>query len=96
MIWPEFKSFSFDKQLQMLYENGVFIMGIRYYGYKVNLYLIGDYREDPSARCLPLEDQILCRSDQVAGSEIIHNLSKTKNPGLHQGLLKLSKVLLKQ
>jgi hypothetical protein len=43
MIWPEFKSFSFDKQLQTLYENGVFIMGIRYYGYKINLYLIGDF-----------------------------------------------------
>ncbi|HEX8059759.1 MAG TPA: hypothetical protein VF473_02440 [Cyclobacteriaceae bacterium] len=43
MIWPEFKSFPFDKQLQTLYETGVFIMGIRYYGYKVNLYLIGDF-----------------------------------------------------
>lgn len=43
MIWPEFKTFPFDKQLQTLYENGVFIMGIRYYGYKVNLYLIGNF-----------------------------------------------------
>jgi hypothetical protein len=43
MVWPEFKSFSFDKQIQTLYENGVFIMAIRYYGYKVNLYLIGDF-----------------------------------------------------
>jgi hypothetical protein len=42
-VWPEFKSFSFDKQIQTLYENGVFIMGIRYYGYKVNLYLIGNF-----------------------------------------------------
>lgn len=43
MAWPEFKAFSFDKQIQTLYENGVFIMGIRYYGYKVNLYLLGDF-----------------------------------------------------
>lgn len=43
MVWPEFKSFSFDKQVQLLYEEGDFIMGVRYYGYKVNLYLIGDF-----------------------------------------------------
>jgi hypothetical protein len=43
MIWPEFKSFTFDKQIQTLYENGVFVMGIRYYSYKVNLYLIGNF-----------------------------------------------------
>ncbi len=43
MKWPEFMSFTFDQQLQMLYEDGVFIMGIRYYGYKINLYLIGNF-----------------------------------------------------
>jgi hypothetical protein len=43
MVWPEFKTFSFDKQVQLLYENGDFIMGIRYYGYKVNLYLLDNF-----------------------------------------------------
>ncbi len=43
MKWPEFTSFTFDQQLQMLYEDGVFIMGIRYYGYKINLYLLGNF-----------------------------------------------------
>ena len=43
IVWPEFNTFSFDKQVQLLYERGVFIMGIRYYGYKVNLYLLGDF-----------------------------------------------------
>ena len=27
----------------MLYEQGSFIMAIRYYGYKVNLYLLGNF-----------------------------------------------------
>jgi hypothetical protein len=30
-------------KIQILYEEGSFIVGIRYYGYKVNLYLLGDY-----------------------------------------------------
>ena len=42
-IWPEFSNFSFDKQVQVLYERGSFVMSIRYYGYKVNLYLIGNF-----------------------------------------------------
>ncbi len=33
-------------QVKTLYENGTFVTAIRYYGYKVNLYLIGsDYVE---------------------------------------------------
>ncbi len=43
IVWPEFSTFSFDKQVELLYERGTFIMGIRYYGYKVNLYLLGDF-----------------------------------------------------
>lgn len=43
MVWMEFKTFTFDKQVQLLYESGDFIMGIRYYGYKVNLYLLGNF-----------------------------------------------------
>jgi hypothetical protein len=43
IIWPEFSTFTFDKQIRVLYERGSFVMGIRYYGYKVNLYLIGNF-----------------------------------------------------
>lgn len=27
----------------MLYEKGTFVMAIRYYGYKINLYLLGNF-----------------------------------------------------
>jgi hypothetical protein len=43
IIWPEFRSFSFDKQIKVLYEHGSFVMSIRYYGYKVNLYLLDNF-----------------------------------------------------
>lgn len=39
--WREFKSYSFDRKIKTLYEEGTFVMSIRYYGYKVNLYLLG-------------------------------------------------------
>ena len=31
-----------EKKTKTLYEQGTFIMAIRYYGYKVNLYLLGN------------------------------------------------------
>ena len=76
MVWPEFKAFSFDKQIQMLYENGVFIMGIRYYGYKVNLYLLGDFyvevfynhKKDLIEKIIPLDvsnSRIKFYADQI-------------------------------
>lgn len=33
---------SIAEKIQTLYEQGTFIMAIRYYRYKVNLYLLGD------------------------------------------------------
>lgn len=39
----EFLSLTLDKQIRVLYERGQFVMGIRYYGYKVNLYLLGNF-----------------------------------------------------
>ncbi len=39
----EFKAFlasSIDQQIKSLYLQGTFVVAIRYYGYKVNLYLI--------------------------------------------------------
>ena len=35
-----FQGLSLDEQVNFLYQNGTFIMAIRYYDYKVNLYLI--------------------------------------------------------
>ena len=41
ITWREFNKLSLDKKVGMLYQKGTFIMSIRYYEYKVNLYLIG-------------------------------------------------------
>ncbi len=30
-------------KISVLYEKGTFVMAIRYYGYKINLYLLGNY-----------------------------------------------------
>jgi hypothetical protein len=60
----------------MLYENGVFIMGIRYYGYKVNLYLLGDFyvevfynhKKDLIEKIIPLDvsnSRIKFYADQI-------------------------------
>ena len=40
--WPEFRNYPLEKKTKMLYEQGTFIMAIRYYGYKVNLFLLGN------------------------------------------------------
>ncbi len=40
--WPEFRNYPLEKKTKTLYEQGTFIMAIRYYGYKVNLYLLGN------------------------------------------------------
>jgi hypothetical protein len=41
ITWREFNKLSLDKKVGMLYQKGTFVMSIRYYEYKVNLYLIG-------------------------------------------------------
>jgi hypothetical protein len=41
--WREFNQLSLDKKIGLLYENGTFVMSIRYYEYKVNLYLLGSF-----------------------------------------------------
>ena len=43
MDWVKFKSLTLQKQIKTLYERGTFIVAIRYYGHKVNLFLLGDY-----------------------------------------------------
>ncbi len=40
--WPEFRNYPLEQKTQTLYEQGTFVMAIRYYGYKVNLYLLGN------------------------------------------------------
>jgi hypothetical protein len=39
----EFEQLTLDDKISLLYQQGTFVMAIRYYGYKVNLYLLGNY-----------------------------------------------------
>ena len=39
----DFEELTLDDKISLLYEKGTFVMAIRYYGYKVNLYLLGSY-----------------------------------------------------
>ena len=43
IAWREYKKLSLREKIDLLYEHGTFVMAIRYYGYKVNLYLMGNY-----------------------------------------------------
>jgi hypothetical protein len=44
--WNSLKNLPLQKKISLLYEHAVFVMAIRYYNYKVNLYLLGnDYVE---------------------------------------------------
>lgn len=40
--WSELREVSLEERIQALYEHATFVMAIRYYSYKVNLYLLGD------------------------------------------------------
>jgi len=44
--WNRLKNLPLEQRITLLYEHAVFVMAIRYYNYKVNLYLLGnDYVE---------------------------------------------------
>jgi len=44
--WNDLSHCSLEKKIRTLYEEASFVVAIRYYGYKVNLYLLGsDYVE---------------------------------------------------
>lgn len=43
ITWDQFKMYSLDQKINTLYRDGSFIVGIRYYGFKVNLYLLGQF-----------------------------------------------------
>jgi hypothetical protein len=46
MSWAELAKYPIEKRINVLYEHAHFVMAIRYYRYKVNLYLLGeDYIE---------------------------------------------------
>jgi len=42
MSREDFNKLPLHKKIQTLYTEGIFIVGIRYYTHKVNLYLLGD------------------------------------------------------
>ncbi len=43
ITWIEFDALPIDQKVKTLYEHGSFVMAIRYYGYKVNLYLLDNF-----------------------------------------------------
>jgi hypothetical protein len=40
--WAQLKNYPQEKKISVLYEQATFIMAIRYYRYKINLYLLGN------------------------------------------------------
>lgn len=43
MTWKAYNKLPLHRKISVLYERGTFVMAIRYYGYKVNLYLLEDF-----------------------------------------------------
>ena len=41
--WTEFKTYPLEEKVKALYEQGTFVMAIRYYRYKINLYVLDNY-----------------------------------------------------
>lgn len=42
MKWNELQDFPLERKIRILYEEATFIMAIRYYKHKINLYLLGN------------------------------------------------------
>jgi hypothetical protein len=40
--WAQLQEYPLEKRITMLYEHATFVMAIRYYRYKINLYLLGN------------------------------------------------------
>ncbi len=63
ITYQEFRHQPLPKQIGLLYEHGACVMSIRYYGYKVNLYLLGNiylevfynHKKDLIEKILPLD-----------------------------------------
>ncbi len=43
MKWVDFEELKLQDKIKELYENGTFIVAIRYYKYKINLYQLENY-----------------------------------------------------
>lgn len=41
--WYDFQGMNLRDKISLLYNEGDFVTAIRYYGYKINLYLINDF-----------------------------------------------------
>jgi hypothetical protein len=41
--WREYNRLPLEDRISILYQEGTYVMSIRYYGYKVNLYLMGNF-----------------------------------------------------
>lgn len=42
ITWTQLKEYPLEKRIRVLYEQATFVMAIRYYRHKVNLYLLGN------------------------------------------------------
>ena len=42
ITWAEVKKYPLEEKVRALYQHATFVMAIRYYRYKVNLFLLGD------------------------------------------------------
>lgn len=41
--WVEYNRLSLEDRINKLYQEGTYVMSIRYYRYKINLYLLGNF-----------------------------------------------------
>lgn len=76
MHWQDFKKLSLLDKARSLYTDGTFVTSIRYYKYKINLYLLKDYyvevfynpkldRVDKIERLEPKHSRMKFYSDQI-------------------------------
>lgn len=77
MTQEQFFFLPLQEKIKLLYEEGAFVVNIRYYGYKVNLYLLGDFyvevfynhKEDRIEKIEPLQQnhsRIKFYADQIS------------------------------
>ena len=77
----EFEELTLADQITLLYEKGTFVMSIRYYKYKVNLFLLGNYylevfvnhklsRIDKIVPLDPMHSRIKFYADQISLREM--------------------------
>jgi len=76
ITWTEYKKLSLDRKIKILHEEGTFVMAIRYYHYKINLYLLDNFyvevfvthKDSSIARISPLDadhSRLSFYSDQI-------------------------------